>query len=278
MATRDTGRTPDAGGDWERYSPEYRRQWEGRHGSTGGRWEDFEPGYRYGHEMANDPRYRGREWHEVETDLGSGYDTWARGMSYDYERSPWNSLKDSVREAWEGARGAGRQRTETGVGPEYERREVGEDVERGGTVQLREEELLAQKRDVEAGAVNVRTDVVSEQRTLEVPVTREEVYVERRPVEGREVSDRPIGEGETIRVPVYEEEVTAEKRPVVREEITVGKQAVEETERVSGTVRREEARVERTGDVEVQGGTPRVPHEHRYTEGRCVDCGEPEAR
>ena len=189
-----------------------------------------------------------------------------------------NRLKDSVREAWEGARGAGRQRTDAGTGREYERGEVAGDVERGGTVQLREEELRAEKRDVEAGAVNISKDVVDEQQAMEVPVTREEVYVERRPVEGREVSDRPIGEDETIRVPVHEEEVTVEKRPVVREEISVGKQAVEETERVSGTVQREEARIERTGDVEVRGGTARVPHEHRFTEGRCVDCGEVETR
>jgi uncharacterized protein (TIGR02271 family) len=121
------------------------------------------------------------------------------------------------------------------------------------TVELREEELRARKEMVEAGEVEIRKDVVTEQRTLEVPITREEVVVERHPIEGRRVSDRPIGETESIRVPVREEEVTVEKRPVVREEIEIGKRRVEETEQVSGTVRREEARIEREGDVEVGG-------------------------
>jgi uncharacterized protein (TIGR02271 family) len=137
---------------------------------------------------------------------------------------------------------------------------TGEDTARSGrtgqederTVRLREEELQARKQPVEKGRVRVGKDVVEEQQTLEVPVTREEVTVERRPV-SREPSDTPIGQGgEDIRVPVREEQVSVEKRPVVTEEISVGKQKVQDTQQVSGTVRREEARVEGTGDVDVE--------------------------
>jgi len=85
-----------------------------------------------------------------------------------------------------------------------------------------------------------------------VPVSHEEVYVERRPGSGQP-SDEPIGEGETLRVPVREEQVTVQKQPFVREEVALGKQQVQETQQVSDTVRREEARVERAGDVNVQG-------------------------
>ena len=126
------------------------------------------------------------------------------------------------------------------------------DTDTGRSVQLREEELRARTQSVEAGQVHVGKEVVEEQRALEVPVTREEVTVERRPV-ARQASDTPIGEGdETIRVPVREEQVSVEKRPVVTEEINVGKQRVQETQQVSGTVRREEARVEGEGDVDVE--------------------------
>ena len=119
------------------------------------------------------------------------------------------------------------------------------------TVQLREEELRARKQPVEQGRVQVGKEVVQEQKTLEVPVTREEVTLERRAV-NREPSDTPIGQGgETIRVPVREEQVSVEKRPVVTEEITVGKRQVEQTQQVSGTVRREEARIESEGTVDV---------------------------
>ena len=127
-------------------------------------------------------------------------------------------------------------------------------VEGGQTVQLREEELTARRERVQAGEVEIHKDVVAEQRSIDVPVTREEVIVERHPVEGR-VSDRPIGEGESIRVPLREEEVTVEKRPVVTEEIAVGKREVQDTEEVTGTVRREEAHIEREGDVDVRDNT-----------------------
>ena len=50
-----------------------------------------------------------------------------------------------------------------------------------------------------------------------------------------------------------EEQVTVEKQPYVREEVAMGKRPVQETKQVSDTVRREEAHVERAGDINVQG-------------------------
>lgn len=124
-------------------------------------------------------------------------------------------------------------------------------AETGDRVQLREEELLANKQRVQAGEVEVRKEVVEEHRTIEVPVQREEVFVERRAVGDRPASG-PIREGgEVIEVPVMEEQVTVEKRPVVTEEVRLGKRAVQDTEQVSGTVRREEAHIETEGDVHV---------------------------
>jgi uncharacterized protein (TIGR02271 family) len=125
------------------------------------------------------------------------------------------------------------------------------DTDRGRTGELREEELRARKDMVEAGEVELRKDVVTEEKTLDVPVTREEVVVERHPVAPRP-SDRPLGESQTIEVPVREERVELEKQPVVYEEVEVGKQQVQDTERVSGTIRREQAHLEREGDVTVR--------------------------
>ncbi len=127
------------------------------------------------------------------------------------------------------------------------------DTEDAQRIQLREEQLQARKQAVQTGEVGLRKEVVTEQQTIDVPVTREEVYIERRPASG-EPSDTPIGEGETYRVPVREEQVTVEKQPVVREEVSLGKRQVQETQQVSDTVRREEAHIEREGDVNIQGG------------------------
>jgi len=125
-------------------------------------------------------------------------------------------------------------------------------VAEGQTVELREEELHASKRPVETGEVRVRKEVVTEQRNIQVPVTREEVVIERRPASGH-TSASDIRPGQEIRIPVKEEQVHVEKETVVKEEVHVGKRKVTDTETVGGTVRKEELRVEQEGDVKVRG-------------------------
>lgn len=172
------------------------------------------------------------------------------------ERALWNHYGSPV--------GGTMGRTETTRAPEMTRGRGTAVETEGRSVELREEELRARKEDVQAGEVQIRKDVVTENRTIEVPVTREEVYVERHPATGEHrASGEPIGEGESIRVPIHEEQVTVEKRPVVTEEIEVGKRRVTDTERVSGQVRREEAHIERTGDVEVRGERDTERHDNR---------------
>jgi len=121
-------------------------------------------------------------------------------------------------------------------------------------LQLREEELRAEKERVQAGEVRLHKEIVKEKKTIEVPVTKEEVIVERHPVAGRQPSDRDIGKDEEIRIPVMEEQVRIEKTPVVKEEVSVKKRAVQETKQVSDTVKREEAYVDQSGDAEVHTG------------------------
>lgn len=137
--------------------------------------------------------------------------------------------------------------------------------ETGSSVELREEELRVQKEQVQAGEVRLRKEVVTEDRTVEVPVTREEVVIERRPAAGSREAGGSIDEGEEIRVPLMEEEVRVEKTPVVREEVNLKKRQVQDTERVSDTVRREEARIEQTGGEAWRGNERRYRHDSSYT-------------
>jgi uncharacterized protein (TIGR02271 family) len=136
-------------------------------------------------------------------------------------------------------------------------------VERGGEhvtdegeirVQRSEEELVAGTRERGAGSVNVRKRVRTDRERLSVPKKREEVSVERVPVEEesqREAASESGGleagtreEDGEIRIPIIEEEVVVEKRPVVKEEIRVRKNVVEEEEVVEEDVRKEEVDVE----------------------------------
>src|SRR5215217_1258003 len=110
-------------------------------------------------------------------------------------------------------------------------------------VQRSEEELRAGTREREAGALRVRKRVRTDREQVRVPTRHEEVSVERVPVEGREASGAEIGEDEIV-MPVTEEEVVVEKRPVVKEEIRVRKDVVEDEEVVEEDVRKEEVDVE----------------------------------
>jgi uncharacterized protein (TIGR02271 family) len=117
------------------------------------------------------------------------------------------------------------------------------------TLSLREEELHAKRTPVETGQVTVGKEIKEEQRTMEVPVSREEVYLERQPIERRPADESIGNERAEIDVPVREERVDVEKQPYVYQEVGVGKRQTTDTQQVSDTVRREELRVDRQGDV-----------------------------
>jgi uncharacterized protein (TIGR02271 family) len=116
-------------------------------------------------------------------------------------------------------------------------------------VQRTEEELRAGTREREAGQLKVRKRVRTDREQIEVPTRHEEVSVQRVPLEG-EVSEAEIGEDE-VSVPVTEEEIVVEKRPVAKEEVRIRKDVVDDTEVVEEDVRREEVEVE--DDTERRG-------------------------
>jgi|GEM_PF-1768481 len=107
------------------------------------------------------------------------------------------------------------------------------------TMRLREEVPDIRKETVDAGEVTVRTEVVEEERTIRVPVRREEKVIERtRPGD-------PDGAAEVVaRIPVKEERVTADTYTVRLEDVSVDKQRVEEMREISQPLERETASVE----------------------------------
>ena len=121
----------------------------------------------------------------------------------------------------------------------------------GQSVKVHEEHLEAHKQPVNAGEVRVRKEVVTEHQTINVPTTREEVVIERRPASGH-ASASDIRPGEEVRIPVKEERVNVTKEAVVTEEVNVGKRQITENQEVGGTVRKEKVHVEQTGDVNVK--------------------------
>ena len=124
-------------------------------------------------------------------------------------------------------------------------------------MQLRGEVLRTYRDRVQRGEVRLRKEVITQNQTVDVPVTREELVIERVPGSGRPAAGAgEIGRDEKeIRVPLTEERARVEKQPIVNEEVRVGKRAVQSTEKVSGEVRHEELRVDNDDNVKVENRT-----------------------
>jgi conserved domain len=115
---------------------------------------------------------------------------------------------------------------------------------------LRKEELDIAKNRVQTGEVEISKEIVEEQKVVDVPVTHEEVVIERRAL-GNEPSDEPIGEEQRIRIPVSEDHVEVGKHTIVTGEVSAHKRQVEETRQVKETLKREEARINKDGDPNI---------------------------
>jgi len=112
-------------------------------------------------------------------------------------------------------------------------------------VPVYEEDLTAVKRPVSRGAIRIQKELVTENRTVTVPVTEERVRVT------QVDADAPVSADTTgafqegvIEVPLTGEEVELQKTARKTGEVVVEKEAVQHDEEVAGEVRREEVHVD----------------------------------
>jgi uncharacterized protein (TIGR02271 family) len=158
-----------------------------------------------------------------------------------------------------GAVGAGQRASAEVIAPEYTAAaEPG--VSAGGEsirVPVHEEEIIPVKREVDRGAVRIEKELVTEERTVTVPVTEERIRVTRVATDAPVSGEAAFEEG-VIEVPLHGEEVELEKVARQTGEVVVEKEAVQHTEQVGGTVRREEVRVDdQTVIADADAGAPR---------------------
>ncbi len=110
------------------------------------------------------------------------------------------------------------------------------------------EQLHVDKQLIETGRVRLVKTVHQDEQTINIPLLREEVTIER--VALNQYVDQPPAtrqEGDTTIYPVLQEVVVTEKRLLLVEEIRVTKRQVESHETQSVMLRREEVNVERIG-------------------------------
>jgi len=95
--TRRVASNPDTEGTYSRmadYSDDFRRDWDSRYASSGEDWNTWRPAYEYGSRSASDPKYRGRDWDDVEDTLRTDY-------MRNNPNSSWDRMKGAVRYGWE---------------------------------------------------------------------------------------------------------------------------------------------------------------------------------
>jgi uncharacterized protein (TIGR02271 family) len=109
-------------------------------------------------------------------------------------------------------------------------------------VPLIEERVNVSKRESREEAT-VTKEPVTQTKTVEVPVTHEEVTIEKRPPKDRKytsiTSESPVESKTEIKIPLKREEVEVTKQPYVKEEVVVKKKPVTETRQVNEEVRSE---------------------------------------
>ena len=94
------------------------------------------------------------------------------------------------------------------------------------------ERLDASTRESTREATITKEPVI-ETKTVEVPVTHEEISIERRHVSEHTIEERPVQSKSETKVPLKQEEVQVTKQPYVKEEIIIKKKPVSETKTIS---------------------------------------------
>ena len=117
-----------------------------------------------------------------------------------------------------------------------------------------EEQLHVGTEKVQTGRVRLRKFVVTENQTVTVPVTREEVRVVREPIDAGDTVDATIGEA-AADVVLTEERVVVSKETVPVEKVRLGTETVTEQQEVTEAVRKEQ--VEFDDETAIDETTPR---------------------
>jgi uncharacterized protein (TIGR02271 family) len=116
-----------------------------------------------------------------------------------------------------------------------------------------EERLEVGTRSEEVGRARLRKYVVTENVTESVPVTREEVRVEREPITDANIGDAldgPAISEEEHEVTLHAERPVVEKEAVPVERVRLDKTTVTEEAQVSEGLRKEEIEIEGAGDTD----------------------------
>ena len=119
-----------------------------------------------------------------------------------------------------------------------------------------EEQVAVGKQVVETGKVRISKRISEHEELVDVPLFREEVRVERVPVNLFVETLPPVRqEGDTMVIPVVEEQIVIHKKLLLVEEIRVRREVVEHHQPQTVNVRKEEVEIKRVAKNRKTGGS-----------------------
>jgi uncharacterized protein (TIGR02271 family) len=117
-------------------------------------------------------------------------------------------------------------------------------------LKLHEEQLDISKRQVLTGEVTVRKEVRQENKTIVVPVSHEELVIEKK-VMPKDAPGKKGGQTQTLRIPIGEERIEVIRHPVNRKNVAVYKQQQQKTEHIEAVLKKEKVKIKTTGDPNI---------------------------
>lgn len=124
-------------------------------------------------------------------------------------------------------------------------------------MELKKERLNVDKEEVYKDEIGVKKVIKKETETIEVPIEKEEIVIERKSAGGDKITDEEIGANplkneDEIRIPIKEERVNVNKETVVDDEVTISKEKHTENKRFTEEIKHEDIEVE--GDTKLNEG------------------------
>jgi uncharacterized protein (TIGR02271 family) len=116
------------------------------------------------------------------------------------------------------------------------------------TLQLHKEELQIIKKWVETADVTIYKKTYTEEKQILVPVTREELIIEKKLLNPESGTDTKI---ETTFIPLSEDRIEVILSPTILNDVEIYKNQYEEHLQINETVKEEKVHINTIGDVKV---------------------------
>ena len=125
------------------------------------------------------------------------------------------------------------------------------DEENLESIQLRKEKLKVDKDKFQTGEVTIKKVVETDTQEIEVPIEREEIVIERKPVNKptqEHIQDSTFAERDEIHIPIMEERARITKDTIVDDEILISKRKVKDTESFVEDLKTEKVEIDEDGE------------------------------